>query len=99
MVLATALPPQNQLHGALLLMGILTLGLLGIGMVVGLAITRRRHWARLKEERRKQAAAPPVDPWEEAGRRLQVSGDDLADGDKMDENATDPEKSDEFNPL
>ncbi len=94
-----AIDPKNQLHGALLLMSIITLGLLGIGMVVGLGVTRRRHWARLKEEHRKQAATPEVDPWEEAGRRMQVPSKDMTDEDMADENAPDPEKNDEFTPL
>lgn len=72
MLFLAALSPESQLHGALLLAGIIALGLLGVWMIVGLGLARRRHWRRMEEEHRPVKKEPPVDPWEEAGRRMEV---------------------------
>lgn len=64
--------PAVPARGIMLLACIIGLGVVGIATITGLAIARHRHWQRLRAEQKRQAENPPVDPWEEAGRRLRV---------------------------
>lgn len=70
--LLAELDPASQTRGMLLLACIVGIGLVGIIVIAGLSIARHRHWQRLRREQKHQSEAPPVDPWEEAGRRMAV---------------------------
>ena len=79
MPLFAAITPQEQAHGMLLLICALCLGLLGIGIMVGLIIARRRLWRRMQADAKRKAQVAPVDPWFEAGRRMDVPPEDSGD--------------------
>ena len=71
-----ALSRESQLQSAWLLTAIIAVGLVGIGILVGMSILRHQHWERMKKETKRQHDHPPVDPWEEAGRRMEVPKED-----------------------
>lgn len=71
-MLVAAIGPKEQFHGMLLLACVISLGLLGIGVIVALGVARRRHWQRLEDRAKRDCAPPAVDPWTEAGRRMAV---------------------------
>lgn len=80
MLFLAAIDPKAQFHGLLLLACAISLGLLGVAMIVALGVARRRHWRRMQDGDKRKTAAPPVDPWKEAGRRMAVpQADDTED--------------------